>query len=321
MTISVVIATYNGEKFIREQLDSVLAQTLKPDEIIVSDDFSTDRTWEILEDYKLKFPSLFHLYRNKGKHGPHNNFKYAFQFVTCDIVAPCDQDDIWMPEKLERSVAALTEGVSLVFCQEIVRYEKGTESIMLHTMPLLYQCIFGKVIAGHLIVCKREVLDVYKLNTEITFDMGMVLYAASKQSGIGIDYIGCIWRRHEHVVTSAFSDHKILYVEKISKWKKLHQTLRMLRRGVRSEVIAKRMNSMHTIIKHFNGGREELLLSQYMGMQTPMSILKACFGHMRIVQHQDTFRKASLHTKIGMSLYSFCYPAIYWYDYHIHDSL
>lgn len=223
MTVSVVIATYNGEKYIREQLDSVLAQTLKPDEIIVSDDFSTDRTWEILEDYKLEFPSLFHLYRNKGKHGPHSNFKYAFQFVTCDIVAPCDQDDIWMPEKLERSVAALTDETSLVFCQEKIRHENGKEDIMLHTMPLLYQCIFGEVIPGHLIVCKREVLDVYKLNTEITFDMGMVLYAASKHSGVGIDYIGCIWRRHEHVVTSEFSNHKTLFVDKISKWEKLHR--------------------------------------------------------------------------------------------------
>lgn len=321
MTISVVIATYNGEKYIREQLDSVLAQTMEPDEIIVSDDGSKDKTWDILEEYKSKYPSLFHLYHNTGKHGAHSNFKNAFQYVTCDIIAPCDQDDIWMPEKLERSVAALTDEVSLVFCQEKIRHENGKEDIMLHTMPLLYQCIFGEVIPGHLIVSKREVLDVYKLNTEITFDMGMVLYAAAKHSGVGIDYIGCIWRRHEHVVTSEYSDHKTFYVEKIGKWKKLHRTLKMLRKGEKSEVIAKRMHSMHTIIEHFHGGLKEQQLTQYMERQTPMSIIKACYAHMRIVQHQNRFAKASLHTKIGMSLYAFCYPAVYWYDYHNHDSL
>ena len=321
MTVSVVIATFNGEKYIREQLNSILAQTLMPDEIIVSDDNSTDHTWEILNEYKSEYPSLFHLYRNSEKHGPHNNFKYAFRFVTCDVVAPCDQDDIWMPEKLERSVTALTEGVSLVFCQEIIRHENGMENILLHTMPLLYQCIFGQVIAGHLIVCKREVLDVFKLNTEITFDMGMVLYAASKRSGVGIDYIGCIWRRHEDVVTSEFSDHKTLYVENISKWEKLHRTLKMMRRGEKSEVIARRMHSMHTIIVHFDGGEKERKITQYMWRQTPLSIIKSCYTHMRIVQSQIAFKKATLRNKIGMSLYAFCYPAMYWYDYHIHDSL
>lgn len=321
MTISVVIATFNGEKFIREQLDSILAQTLMPNEIIVSDDDSTDRTWEILEEYKRKYPSLFLLFRNLGEHGPHHNLKFAFQFVNCDLVAPCDQDDIWMPEMLEQSVDALNDGVSLVFCQEMIRHENGEEEKLLHAMPDLYQCIFGRVIPGHLIVCKREVLDVYELHTEITFDMGMVLYAAANHSGVGIDYMGCIWRRHEYVVTSEFSNHKTLYVERISKWKKLYRTLRMMRQGKRSEVIARRKHSRHTIIVHFNGGRIEQLITQYMEQQTPKSLMKACYAHMRIVQCQDAFTKASLRTKIGASLYAFCYPAIYWYDYHIHNSL
>lgn len=287
MTISVVIATYNGEKYIREQLDSILAQTLMPNEIIVSDDGSTDRTWEVLEEYKKRYPSLFHLFRNSGEHGPHHNFKHAFQFVNCDLVAPCDQDDIWMPEKLEQSVDALKDGGSLVFCQEMIRHENGEEEKRQHTMPALYQCIFGRVIPGHLIVCKREVLDVFKLHTEITFDMGMVLYAAAKHSGIGIDYVGCVWRRHDHVVTSEFSNHKTLYVERISKWRKPFRTLIMMRQGKRSEVIARRMHSMHTIIARFNGGGIEQHIARYMEQQTPKALVKACYAHMRIVQRQD----------------------------------
>lgn len=321
MTISVVIATYNGEGFIREQLDSVLAQTLKPDEIIVSDDGSTDGTWGILEQYQSQFPSLFHLYRNTGEHGPHKNFKHAFQFVTCEIVAPCDQDDIWMPEKLECSVAALKDGISLVFCQELIRHENGEEKLLLHSMPRLHQCIFGEVIPGHLIVCRREVLDVYRLQTEVTFDMGMVLYAAAKNSGIGIDYVGCVWRRHKNVVTSAFSDHNTLSVEKISKWKKLFRTLKMMKRGERSEVLARRMHSMHIIIEHYNGGADELRITEYMRLQTTLSMIKACFAHLHMVRCMDSFAASSLRTKIGMSLYAFCYPAIYWYDYHTEDSL
>lgn len=321
MTISVVIATYNGEKFIREQIDSVLAQTLMPDEIIVSDDGSTDGTWEILEEYKTNYPKLFRLYHNEGEHGAHNNFKWALQYAACDLVAPCDQDDIWMPEKLERCVAVFDENTDLVFCQEKIRTENGHEGILPHKMPLLHQCIFGAIVPGHLIVCKREVLEVFKLGTEITYDMGMVLYAASKRSGKGIDYVGCIWRRHEQVVTSCFSNHNAVRIEHISKWKKLWRTMMMLQRGERSEVLAKRMHSMHTIIAHFNGGEVEKRLTEYMEQQTPMSIWKACKAYMGIIQHEDKYQNASLRDKLGMSTYAFCYPAVYWYDYHLHKSL
>lgn len=321
MTLSVVIATYNGEKFLREQIDSVLAQTLMPDEIIVSDDGSTDETWAILEEYKAQYPKLFRLYHNEEEHGPHNNFKWALQYVTCDLVTPCDQDDIWLPEKLERCVAAMDKQTSMVFCQELMRKENGEESVLPHSMPLLYQCIFGAVIPGHLIVCKKEVLDVFTLGTEITYDMGMVLYAAAKHAGKGIDYVGCIWRRHEQVVTAEFSEHKTLYIEEISKWKKLWRTMMMLRRGERSEVMAKRMHSMHTIIAHFKGGEVELQLTEYMEQQTPISMLKACKAYMGIVRRSVDYSNGSLRNKIGMSMYAFCYPAVYWYDYHNHDSL
>ena len=82
MTLSVVIATYNGEAFIREQLDSVLSQTLQPDEIIVSDDYSIDNTWSILEEYQKQYPTLFKLLKNESNPGPHSNFIYAFQHAT-----------------------------------------------------------------------------------------------------------------------------------------------------------------------------------------------------------------------------------------------
>lgn len=321
MTVSVVLATYNGETFLQEQIDSVLAQTLKPDEIIVSDDGSKDGTWAILEEYQKRYPKLFRLYKNEGKHGAHENFKQAFQYVTCDLVAPCDQDDIWMPEKLERCVAAMDEKTSLVFCQEKMRNEDGIEKDKHHEMPLLRYCIFGGVVPGHLIVCRKEVLDVYSLHTEITFDMGMVLYAATTKRGKGIDYVGCVWRRHANVVTSAYSKHKTLYVEQINKWKKFWRTLRMLRKGERSEVIAKRMHSMHTIIEHYQGGDKELRITHYMEEQTPKAMLKACRIYVQIIRNEETYKKASIRNRVGMMLYAYCYPAMYWYDYHIHNSL
>ena len=334
MTVSVVIATYNGERYLSEQIDSVLAQTLNPDEIIVSDDGSTDGTWKILEEYKAKYPKLFRLYHNEGEHGAHNNFKYAFQFVTCDLVAPCDQDDIWMPEKLERSVAALQEGISLVFCQEKIRHENGEEKSLPHMMPTLYQSIFYNDIFGHLMVCRREVLELFAVAPEMTYDWGMALYAAIDNSGIGIDYEGCVWRRHVGVVTSFFSDKNPVKLEQISKWKKWWRALRMTAKGSKSEVIARRMHSIYTIMEWrriegavLRGTKVYDMLSACIDVatcieqQTPKSIWHASFVYVNIIRHQDDFKHCTLCEKIGKVFYAFCYPAMYWYDYHEYDSL
>lgn len=321
MTLSVVIATYNGEKFLREQLDSVLAQTLMPDEIIVSDDGSKDGTWAILEEYKSKYPKLFRLYRNEKGLGPHENFKQAFQYVTCDLVAPCDQDDIWMPEKLERCVAAMDEHTSLVFCDEIIKQEDGSITKLHHVMPRLRDCIFGKDVYGHVMVCKREMLDVFSLGTEITFDWGLTLYAAIFDSGKGIDYDGCIWRRHSETVTIAYEGHFVIAPEKINKWRKFFRTVCYLLKGENSLVLGKRMASIGAIIKHFAPNKKEGDVAIYVSKQTICSMLKACNAYMQVVMHEDAYNEASMRDKIGMEAYAFCYPAMYWYDYHKYDSL
>lgn len=322
MTISIVLATYNGEKYLREQIDSVLAQTLMPDEIIVSDDGSTDGTWDILEEYKNRNPSLFHLYHNVGRHGPHANFKWAFQYVTGDVVVPCDQDDIWLPEKLERCAAAMAYDVSFVFCQEMILHEDGNKGMIYHKMPLLRTCIFGEVIPGHLIMCRREVLEVFNIAPEITYDWGMTLYAAIHRTGKEIDYVGCIWRRHANVVTTEFSDHKnkILKVEQISKWKKLCRSIRMMRRGVRSEVVARRMDSLGRILEYYQRIQESHVVRN-IEKQTAGALICACWQYAAIVCKEKEFKEANIRTKIGKMAHAFCYPAMWWYDYHKHDSL
>lgn len=100
-TISVAIATYNGEKYIREQLDSILNQTVVPDEIVISDDGSTDQTIKILQEIANSHQSIIHLYSDNPRHGFAYNFGYAVSHCSGDIMFLCDQDDIWAPEKVE----------------------------------------------------------------------------------------------------------------------------------------------------------------------------------------------------------------------------
>ncbi len=100
--ISVIVATYNGEEFILEQLTSILEQTIQVDEVIISDDNSTDNTKEIILNFIKKHNlSNWKFLVNKGKHGISNNYKNAMKCVTGQILFLCDQDDYWMNNKVE----------------------------------------------------------------------------------------------------------------------------------------------------------------------------------------------------------------------------
>jgi glycosyltransferase involved in cell wall biosynthesis len=100
-TISVVLATYNGERFLAEQLDSLLTQTHLPSQIIISDDDSVDATTEIIEAFAARSPVPLVRIRNTPARGFRDNFIYASLHASGDWIAFCDQDDIWAPHKLE----------------------------------------------------------------------------------------------------------------------------------------------------------------------------------------------------------------------------
>lgn len=98
--VSVVLCTYNGEKFLRPQIDSITAQTYPNLEIIIVDDVSSDSTSSILEEYRQKDSRVkFHI--NSANIGYNKNFEKAFSLATADYIAISDQDDIWESNKIE----------------------------------------------------------------------------------------------------------------------------------------------------------------------------------------------------------------------------
>ena len=97
-SISVALCTFNGARFVSEQLASVAAQTQRPDELVVFDDGSTDDTVAIVERFASPFPVRLH--RNAERLGPAQNFAAAIAACRGDRIACCDQDDVWRPDKL-----------------------------------------------------------------------------------------------------------------------------------------------------------------------------------------------------------------------------
>ena len=100
MILSVIMATFNGSGYIKEQIDSILSQSIQDFELVVCDDCSTDDTWSILNEYALK-DSRIHIYRNENNIGINRNFEKGILYSQGNYVALCDQDDIWPPDRLE----------------------------------------------------------------------------------------------------------------------------------------------------------------------------------------------------------------------------
>ena len=104
LTTSIALCTYNGERFLREQLDSYARQTRLPDEVVVCDDGSKDRTLEILEEWAGTVPFPVRIVRNEQNLGYAQNFGKAVSLCTGNVIFLSDQDDIWEPEKIAAMV-------------------------------------------------------------------------------------------------------------------------------------------------------------------------------------------------------------------------
>jgi glycosyltransferase involved in cell wall biosynthesis len=104
--ISVCIATYNGEKYIRKQLLSIVSQLTQNDEIVISDDDSTDNTISII--MSINSP-IIHIFKNKGAHGYTPNFENALRHAHGEYIFLSDQDDVWSEDKVNKTIKLLQQ--------------------------------------------------------------------------------------------------------------------------------------------------------------------------------------------------------------------
>lgn len=105
--VSIALATYNGSKYLREQLDSIYNQTYTNIEVIVIDDCSNDNTIEILDFYKIKYNLKYFI--NSYKLGVIDNFFKAITLCDGDLIALADQDDFWLQKKIENAVNIINQ--------------------------------------------------------------------------------------------------------------------------------------------------------------------------------------------------------------------
>lgn len=128
MNISVALCTYNGEQFLREQLNSILNQTQKVNEIIIVDDASRDSTKDIIKQYQKQFPEIIKFYENEKSLGTIKNFEKSISLTTGDFIFLSDQDDVWFENKVEKMLYFIERNpkCKLLFSDGALIDEKGT---------------------------------------------------------------------------------------------------------------------------------------------------------------------------------------------------
>ena len=158
--ISVCMATYNGGRYISEQVESILAQLGEGDELLVSDDGSRDNTICVLEAFGDKRIKIFH---NEGQHGVVPNFENALKHSSGDIIFFSDQDDIWDKDKVKICCKAL-ENADLVVHNSDVAFEDGSDRhedffLLRHSGSGYWKNLMRNSFVGSCMAFRKEVKD------------------------------------------------------------------------------------------------------------------------------------------------------------------
>lgn len=218
--ISVAMTTCNGEQFLSKQLDSILSQTLQPSEIIICDDVSSDKTIEILKHYQKNYGIL--LFLNEHRLGVVNNFKKAVSLAKPgNYIALCDQDDIWLPKKLEMSSIVLSEIddcmiPAMVYSDLIVidQHDNVLSSSLNNELGFdkyqhcLSTLLFGNFALGCTVMMNSKMREFFNdIPGDYSFIhdawITLIAYSFGKVASLQQPYI--LYRKHKHNVT--FSNH------------------------------------------------------------------------------------------------------------------
>jgi glycosyltransferase involved in cell wall biosynthesis len=222
-SVSVALCTYNGAPYLEEQLASLRAQTWQPLEIVAIDDASTDATWDILQRAARSMPAL-RIHRNPCNLGFAANFERAISLCQGDLIAPCDQDDIWLPTKLETLVRAIGSH-TLAYCDSTLVDRNGRSlgervsdriRMVQGSDPLAFT--FWNCISGHAMLFRRELLaHALPIRDARFHDWWVVFVAASLGSIVYVDQPLVAYRQHERSQTD-FMLLRGQRIDRVAKW-------------------------------------------------------------------------------------------------------
>ncbi len=199
--ISVVMATFNGERYLRQQLDSILQQSISPKEIIIIDDGSTDSTLTILKEYTGD--SRFRLLENEQNMGYIKSFEKGMLEASCTYIALSDQDDIWLPHKLETLATRIQDHIavysdSMLVDKDGISMNKKMSDLknqLTYDNCLMYT--IGAWAPGHAMLFRKELVDLCKpFPTLVTHDFWLGFVASCNGGIFYVNEVLVHYRQH-----------------------------------------------------------------------------------------------------------------------------
>lgn len=220
--ISVVMTTYQGEAYIEEQLNSIFNQTKKPDELIIYDDLSEDRTFSLLRRYQFQDDISVHIFKQDERKGYIRNYASALKMCSGDLIFLCDQDDIWREDKIELISKVMAEHPDILCVNTCFTYidEHGTKiqkghhgnnyGMLWHTyfggevvnIPF-NEIIFHNISMGCTMAFRKEIKDEYLRHSSFTSAHDWELnFIAALKNGLAFFQESLIqYRIHDHNTT------------------------------------------------------------------------------------------------------------------------
>lgn len=243
--IAILMATYNGESYLREQLESLLFQTYQDFVIYISDDLSTDSTYNILQNYQKKYPTKIVVFQNNsGHHGAKHNFMQLMIHHKADYVMLCDQDDVWKPEKIEITLRKMhelegkygKETPILVHTDlEVVNQSLQTISPSLkkamnvdYSRTQLRQIIIQNTLTGCTALYNRALSDLIAVEPPymIMHDWWLILVASAFGVVGHVDEKTILYRQHGKNEIGAKDVRTLRYkIQKLLHWREMKQAI------------------------------------------------------------------------------------------------
>lgn len=191
-SVSVVLCSYNGEQFICEQINSILAQTYPISEFLIFDDCSSDGTVALIQSYSISNP-IIKLIRNPTNLGFTINFQQALAAAKSEVIAIADQDDYWHPEKIEKMIRVWNTDMPIIYCDS----QRFTGTIPVKPRPKrLYnrfqgtdsrKLFFFNSVSGHALLLQRHFLNlVLPFEVGVFYDWWMAFVASCNG---GVDFL------------------------------------------------------------------------------------------------------------------------------------
>jgi glycosyltransferase involved in cell wall biosynthesis len=221
--VSIVLGTYNGEKYLKEQIDSILGQTYANIELVVVDDCSIDNTPTILKAFAHKYDNV-HVYFNEKNIGLVRNFEKAVKYAQGELIAFADQDDVWLPEKIQ--LLADNIGNNMLIYSDSA-YIDANGRLMGKKLSDYRNWIKGKNlyaldsdsiwVAGHAMLFRRELLDLalpFPFSPYITHDLWLAYIAMLKGTITFIPEALVLYRQHGNNAAGGFGCHKMMKKDK-----------------------------------------------------------------------------------------------------------